>query len=508
MSKKKNQCYFVKQKDGELLKFSYGDQQNVYYQILLQERWSEKKSIYKECFEYFYVLIDGKGRIHIFCQDICGDIILCTLEETKWTVKIVLKFNIIMPRYIGAFIDTEDIHLFYHIVDKHTHGDVLVHQRTKEGTKWSSPKVVSRVDHCCQFPYSISQDCNDNIVLVNTIFSQGYQLTSRTFYTIEGQWGKEEIIHTSILPYRDFTSCVEESRKHYLFITQHEHIHRLIYQCKEVGLQNDHILFQHKKIDSCLFVLTHEELLVLWICEDKLYGSQSTDHGQNFSPPKIVDQFDKNVPRKGFYQQWEANKQNKCTLPHVIYVMNQNEEDHVYLQGKCKGYQVIEADDQDSLIDMVDDPKTDKLQLREKGSLQRKLKNIDEELEKLNEAINEAINEVIEVEQKEQSKLQNQLYKEKEKNKLSTSHNNLIKEKNSYLEHELLRKDNEKISIQKQLAELTKENEELQQKIKQVDVMKDQNLNSTQTTTIKSMDDGPKPTILSLARWFFEDENM
>lgn len=48
MSEGKSKCYFVIQKDGELLKFSYGEQQNIYYQVYSQQCWSEKNVFIKD----------------------------------------------------------------------------------------------------------------------------------------------------------------------------------------------------------------------------------------------------------------------------------------------------------------------------------------------------------------------------------------------------------------------------------------------------------------------------
>lgn len=326
MTNKKYECYLVKQKDGALLKFCYDSQRGIYYQILIKQIWSEKKSIYKESFEYFYVLEEWNGRIHVFCQDICGNLILCTLEGKEWKYKILLhmKYDVIMPIYFRAFFYSDDIHLLYNIVDKHTYSEVLVHQIAKNGVQWSSPQIITKLDYY-RFPYRIYQYCKSNLVLLNTMLAGVYQLTSRNFHIIEGRWGKQEVIHKSLLPYIDFTFCVEENRKHYLFITQDDQVNRVIYQYKEIGLQKNIILFQHEKIDSCLLRLSNKILWALWICGNKLYGCISTNYGQNFSSPRIYRHFDKGLPAKVFYQEYSANKQNVYTS-HEIYAMNLNGE--------------------------------------------------------------------------------------------------------------------------------------------------------------------------------------
>ncbi|NFK30173.1 hypothetical protein FDB13_12960, partial [Clostridium botulinum] len=101
MVNEKYDCYLIKQKDDTLLKFSYDSQDGVYYQIFMKQNWSDKKSIYKESFKYFYVLEECNGKINVFCQDICGDIILCTLEGIRWNYETLfhMKYDSIMPVY-------------------------------------------------------------------------------------------------------------------------------------------------------------------------------------------------------------------------------------------------------------------------------------------------------------------------------------------------------------------------------------------------------------------------
>lgn len=508
MINEKYDCYFIKQREGRILKFCYDSHRGIYYQILMKQGWSDKKSIYKESFKYFYVLEDFKGRINVFCQDICGDLILGTLEGAEWKYRTLLhmKYDIIMPIYIRAFFCSDDIHLLYNIVDKNTYSDVLVHQIAKNGIQWSQPQIITKLDYYYKFPYHIFQDCKSNLVLLNTTLTGSYQLTSRTFHIIEGRWGKEEVIHISILPYIDFTFCVEENRKHYLFITQDDQVNRVIYQYKEIGLQKNTILFQHEKIDSCLLILSNKILWALWICEDKLYGCLSTNYGHNFSSPRVYRHFDKKLPVKVFYQEYSADNQNKHTS-YEIYEIKLNGKEQLFFQELLEDSVATEVDVNESLKARVENANCEieelkdcftkvKILKREKEELQGKLKNAEEELRRLYESMEYEKNQI--------SKLQYQFYKEKEKSRLYTNDNDRLKEKNSYLEQKLLLKDKEKISIEKKLAENKKENESLKQ---QLDLMSVQNLTNSEIPLKKNNSESSKQARFSLIKWLFEGEN-
>lgn len=508
MINEKYDCYLVKQKDGTLLKFCYDSEQGIYYQIRMKQNWSEKKSIYKESFEYFYVLEEQNERIYVFCQDICGDLILCTLEGIEWKYKVLLhmKYDVIMPLYIRAFFHSDDIHLFYNIVDKQTYSEVLVHQIAKNGVQWSYRQIITRLDYYYRVPYRISQDYNSNLVLLNTVLSDVYKLTSRKFHIVEGRWGKQEVIHTSLLPYIDFTFCVEENRKHYLFITQDDQVNRVIYQYKEIGLQKNIILFQHEKIDSCLLVLSNKILWALWICGDKLYGCFSTNDGQNFSSPMVYRHFDKGLPVKAFYQEYSVDKQNEYTS-HEIYVMNLNVGEQLFLQELLESSVAVQVDDNDGLKAKVENSDCEieelkycftkvKILKKEKEELQEKLKIVEQELRRVNEARKYEKNQIL--------KLQYQFYKEKEKIKSCINDKNRLKEKNNYLEEKLLLKDKEKTSIEKKLAEKDRENESLKQ---QIDVIKVQNLSNSEKSIKEGTNEISKQSSFSLIKWLFDDEN-
>jgi len=508
MTNQKYDYYFIKQKDGKLLKFCYDNQQGICYQILMKQGWSEKLSIYKASFEYFCVLEEWDGKIHVFCQDICGDLILCTLEETEWKYKIILhmRYNVIMPIYIRAFFHSNDIHLLYNIVDNHTYSEVLIHQIAKNGIQWDFSQIVAKLSYCSKFPYCISQDSKSNLVLLNTMLVGGYQLISRTFHIIEGRWGKEEVIYTSLLPYIDFTFCVEENRNHYLFIIQDNQLSRLIYQCNEIGLQNNTILFQHKKIDSCLLILSNKVLWALWICENKLYGCSSTNYGQNFSSPRVYRHFDKKLPAKILYQEYSADNQDKYVYQEV-YALNQNGEEELFLHDSLEDSVAVGIDDNKSLKTKIQnaDYKVEKLNDRfaklkklkiGKEEFQQKFISSKEELKRLNNAIEYKKDEI--------SKLQYQFYKDKEKIKLYTNNNDKLKDKISYLEQKLLLNDKEKIIIERNLIKSKKETESLK---RQLELLKVHNLPASEGASNKSTNKHPKQSKFSLIKWLFDDEN-
>lgn len=507
VTNEKYEFFLVKQKDGKLLKIFYDSQQGICYQILMKYGWSEKKSIYKESFEYFYVLEELDEKIHIFCQDICGDIILCTLEGQGWKHKTLLhmKYDIIMPIHIRALFSLQDIHLLYNVVDKHTYSEMLVHQVAKDGVLWSCPQIIFKLDCYSRVYYRICQECKSNIILLSTMLAGVYQLISRSFHIIEGRWGKEEVIYMSPLPYIDFTFCLEENRKHYLFITQDDHVNRVIYQYKEVGLQKNTILFQYEKINSCTLILYNRVLWALWICDNKIYGCFSTDYGKNFSNPRVYRHFDKELPVKVLYQEYLADNQNNYFI-NEIYVMNVNGQEQLLLPELLEAPIDTEVENNKDLEHKVENSIFKKEELKKYFSKVKVLKREKEELElKLNQAYEElrTLKEDIQYEKSQISNLKYKFYIEKEKLKSYINDNDMLRRRNSFLEQKILLSDKEKILVEKKLDEKEKENEYLKQ---QINVKSAGDLSDAEEIKTRNENEIPKNARFSLIKWLFDDE--
>lgn len=507
MTNEKYDYFLVKNKDGGLLKFCYDSQQGIYYQIFMKHKWSEKIVIYRESLEYFYVLEERNGEIHVFCQDICGDLILFTLEGTEWKHRTLLymKNDVIIPIRIRAFFCSQDIHLIYNLVDKYNNSEVLVHQISKYGISLSLPQIIAKLDCCSRLSYSICKDSKFYIVLLNTMLAGVYRLISRKFYIAEGRWGKEEVIHTSILPYIDFTFCIEGNRKHYLLITQDDQVNSVIYQYKEIGLQKNTILFQHENIKSCILILYNRVLWALWICNNKLYGCFSTDYGKDFSSPRVYRHFDKVLPIKVLYQEYLRGKENNYFI-NEIYALNIDGQEQLFLPELLEASMDTEVGNNKNLDYKAENSIFKKKESKNYFAKIEVLKKEKEELElKLNKAYEElrALNEAIKYEKNQMANLKYKFYNEKEKIKTYINDNDILRKKNSFLEEELLLIEKEKMLTGKKLAEKEKENNKLKQ---QIDFEHVENISNSEEDKTRDKNNIQKHERFSLIKWLLDDE--
>ncbi|WP_195263546.1 hypothetical protein [Clostridium sp. 1001275B_160808_H3] len=496
MNEKKCDCFLVRNKMNSLLRFSYSNSLGIYYQTFRNGKWQEKDIIYKESFETFYVIEDFNGNVNVLCQDVCGDVVLCTLDDSRWKYKTLLhmKYNEIMPIELKAFFIGKKIHFLYNLINENDETQMIIHQHNKRLNDLAPSEVLITLDCYSNLSYYISQSYNYCVVLINTMSYGIYKLSSRVFNISKDLWEKEMIIYISRLPYKDFSFCVLENRCHYLIVTEENNLNVLIYQYKDIlsdkqkELQKNLILFENEKVDSCTILTLDKVLWALWISDKKLYGCFSKNNGQDFSNPAVYKIFEDIMPTKAYYKEFiEENRY----IDNEIYIINYNNEVNLFLHelliakvdldidsnkqdvgfedilyGNIEiSYKDIDNKSRDLIsLDKEVKDNYEHIEVSSTEKLQNEIKCQNEKIIKLDNKI-KMLNNTIGKQKNELASLRYTLNKEKEKVYRINKDNNSLKEKNEFLEKKLLLKDKEKLSLEKRLIEKNKENENLKQEI-------------------------------------------
>lgn len=488
----RSDCYLIRQKSGALVKFGYEERYGIYWQEFEDGQWSDRKTVYRDGYGYFCVLVDEQQRVYIFCQDICGYVILCTWQKDRLEVKTLFNINrnIIMPVYIRAFLCGGNIHLFYNMMDQYTNAEVLVQRMSRDGIKWDSPRIVTKFDRCNDIPYRIVRDDESRLHILKTSFTKrespkdmafedqgkiGYQLISQTYYAADNSWSCEEVVHGSSFSYKDYTLLVKDNVIHYLFVVQEKELDKVVYKNKYLGLGDETVLFTGEDIDSCLLMIYEEKLWALWACSDGIYGCFSDDGGRSFSHPRLYERCKGCVPQKVFYQGcFErgiddpiGNKLYTCEL----YELSSNGQESFFLDGELKsplalldikggygesvnGFQ----DDVERLWELLKDIcRVFETMEGERGRLQAQLKDVKDELVKLNKIAQIAVEEV--------SSAKSQFQTAMEELKLYMKGNERLKNMCNYLEQKILAYEESKKLLEKRMAEQYEMNENLRQEL-------------------------------------------
>lgn len=516
MNEKKYNCFLVKDTEKNLLKFSYNTKFGIYYEKSINGKWQEKEVVYKESFENFYVMEGYDGSINIFCQDVCGDIILCTLEENLWEYKTILymKHNEITPIEVKAFFSRKKMHFLYNLINEKDDIEMIIHQSCKGLSNWTSSEMLINIDCYSSLNYYISQSYNSCVMLINNIKEGIYKLSSRVFNLYKNLWEKEIVIYISRSPYKDFSFCVLENRSHYLIVTEENDLDILIYQYKdiltdkEIEMQKNIILFEHERIDSCIVLNLDNILWALWISDKKLYGCFSKNNGQDFSNPLVYKSFDNIMPEKANYKEF-IHEENKY-IDNEIYIFNHNGEVYLFLYELLLPQITLDINNSNKYIsceyissennninykDIEDKSKNSISKIKEvKGNFTKfevfNIEKLEEKIKEQNEKIRKLNNDIVNQENQLLS-LKYKLNKEKEKVFIINEENNTLKEKKEYLEKKMLLKDKEKLSIESKLVEKNKENEYLKQRINEINSNK------------KDKSKGEK---FSIKKWIFDNK--
>lgn len=503
-------CYMIEEKDGTILGFRFNKELGIFCRAYKDNRWSDANTIYRESLGHFCVL-QKSDIVYLFCQDICGDIILCILKQGEWKIKklIHMGHSVIMPIYMRAFFCARNIHLLYNIADGYDYKEMLVQQVIEDGIRCNVPQIVTELDYYSRCPYISAQDCNSNIIMLNSVFDEEYRLVSRVFYQAENRWGKEDVIYKSAFPYIDYAFVIEDDKMHCLFIAQHEQRHKVVYHYKSSKSRETTELFFAEKIDSCMLVLLNKILWALWICDCKLYGCFSIDSGQSFSKAEVYMRFEEHLPQKAYYQAYKEDNQSIC-MQKQIYVMDENGQVGFFLQKLLKDSLAIDLIDEKCLKNRIESSKCEINELRAYfDNIYMRLKMLKEEKQKLQYeliGVRESIislKEEVEYKKNELAAAKYQLHKEEDMTKSLIEYNERLKSRNKYLEQKLMEKDKNNIVIQKSLDEKNKAYTILEKQFSEIIDDKDFN----RMLSMKKLLNGNAEKLkYFVSKWLFDDQ--
>lgn len=291
---KNNTCtqYIIKQSTGSVLRFSYDKLNGIIYETLELEKWSDKKTVYKNSTPNFYVLLKDNDEIYILCEDNSGNIVLCTYNDNQWNNDIILyrKENSTYNFYFKAILHNNDIHLIYNILSKSSKAEALVHQIYYQCKTWSSPNLIDVITPLPSNPFLVLNDQSENILVIYQNYKQHYQINLKKFSIAENTWGNSFLISKNTFQYIDLSSICALNTLHCIYIKKDKFYSKVIYQNKGSSEKKEIQLFEGNNIKSCSLFMIDEHLWVLWFCDNKIYSCFSTDNGKFFSSPVIYNQ--------------------------------------------------------------------------------------------------------------------------------------------------------------------------------------------------------------------------
>lgn len=284
----KNNCYILRQSNGNIYRIFYDDKKGIVYKIFTKGFWSEEEIVCENSINSFYAVLGMNDYIYLFCQDKSMNIVLCVYNNTGWNNKIIFfsKSNIKYSVNIKAALYKNDIHVFYTVPSNIPEHDVLIHQISLNGSEWSTPKPVDLLSFQNK-EYSICQDISGNILAFYETGNEEFILGYKKYSVNSGIWSEFYTFDKNSSNFKDFSMIVKNSIIHSLYIKDENCNSILIYTFKNSKTSYSFTLSNTTKIYSCCLFLLDDNIWALWRDENGFYGAYSKNNGETFSIPKL-----------------------------------------------------------------------------------------------------------------------------------------------------------------------------------------------------------------------------
>lgn len=296
MLKKVNNDILIKDENDRLLRFSCNDDLGLYYEVINNNKIIGEKFVIQRNFKYFFIIKDFDRNINLICQDEVGNIILYILIDNKWKYKTLLyiKNNYITPINTKGFFYSNELMLLLNL-DSDSEN---IYSRNR----YNDFNIIYSESEEVHIEYNVLEGNNYASLIINSNFFDIYKLAIKSFNKNKGLWGNNQVVYISKEDYLDKSYCLINNKIHFLILLNNKNKKQIIYKNinidKNEELQKETIIFEHKDISSCLISEINNVLFAVWIVNDKIVASYSTNYGEDFSKPKVYKVFDDEVIQK------------------------------------------------------------------------------------------------------------------------------------------------------------------------------------------------------------------
>lgn len=293
--------YITKQSDNTTFKFSYKKNIGIVFQTLVGNLWSECTIIFKTVLNNFCILLLPNDKIYLFCQSSQGHIVLCKYEDMHWESNIILKSknDSIQEIYLDTILCKNEINIVYCIPDEKSKHMALFHQIVNNDAKLSPAKMIDIITNPLVVPFLLHSD-GSNLYLSYQNLKEDYLLGYKVLLEGSSSWSNFIILDHSLLPYYDYSIVSSNLNIHYSYIKNTDTRIELNYyntESKEVTS-----LYRGEEILCCSMFILDNILWVLWICQNKILGYFSKNHGKTFESQLYYKEISPLNVQKAIYQ--------------------------------------------------------------------------------------------------------------------------------------------------------------------------------------------------------------
>lgn len=294
--------YIIRTDSNLLYCFYNAKDKGILYRTYEGNKWSGAKTVSANTREIFSVNISHNGKIHIFCQDVVGNVVLCQMQDGKFGNRIILKASDseAYDIFFNALIMEKEMLLLYNMPSLDDKNFYLMSQRLNENGQWSQANRIDKFSPGSDTIYQIQHISKDHVLLF-------YQM--KIMENISGyreitpdRQGNFNSYYSGAATIYDQSVLTTNTTVHVAYAVKGLFSSQLIYRKKDdINFTRQIIIWESQRIDTVCLYIVKNNLYLAFKSNDILYTCISENNGATFSRPlKYANKFCLS-PEKAFY---------------------------------------------------------------------------------------------------------------------------------------------------------------------------------------------------------------
>ncbi|HHW48065.1 MAG TPA: hypothetical protein GXX14_05540 [Clostridiaceae bacterium] len=285
-----NKQYVFKKTDGTVINLFHDNRYGLCCSMLTKRNtWTEPVSLHKNVYNSFYADMDEDDQLHVFFQDLQGNLYYTKLdnEEAKTTPILNSKSVSSYDKHLYLVAFKNAIHFFFAL--KYNNSNILSHQILSSGNI-GTPRVIDYISESSH-PYSVEFDRSGNLYAFYQLSDNKYtQIGYKKYTPSQKNWGEfipitrssiDSEMPRTIIDYKDII--------HLIYQRHSEKQYQLVYQQKipdkNMWTEESVIHTSVYPFDESSIIMLNKDIIIFWVRSDAIYFSVSYDNGNTWSKP-------------------------------------------------------------------------------------------------------------------------------------------------------------------------------------------------------------------------------
>lgn len=281
--------YIIRQSNDRLINFFSFKENSIFYKTYENDKWSEATVVLPNTLDNFTVTLSQDGTIYIFCQNLFGDIVLCTCNKnlSNWSNKILLKnqSNKIHTILFYPIIKSNGLCIIYNVPSDNGSSQ-LISQNVNSAGEWSKPKFIDNLLGLNSNMFQVQNISSEHLI----VFYQSKRNENNIGYReiALSRFSDFKPIHLTSYQIVDTSFITTNNAIHALYAVKSMFSYQILYR-KKTGDSFDKpvIIWEGQKVDNCLLSIVNSIIYATFKYRGQLFICSSTNQGTTFSKPEI-----------------------------------------------------------------------------------------------------------------------------------------------------------------------------------------------------------------------------